>query len=48
MLNMESILRDVIHENTRLQSRVVELELQKEQPRNYEAPIGETIAIPVH
>ena len=30
MLIMEGILRDVIHENTRLQSRVVDLELQKE------------------
>ena len=32
MLFMEGILRDVIHENTRLQSRVVCLELQKENP----------------
>ena len=28
---MEGILRDVIHENTRLQSRVVDFELQKEK-----------------
>ena len=32
MLFVEGILRDVIHENTRLQSRVVSLELQKENP----------------
>ena len=32
MLIMEVILHDVIHENTRLQSRVVDLELQKENP----------------
>ena len=48
MLNMESILRDVIHEKTRLQSRVVELMLQKDQPRNYEALVGATNAVLVH
>ena len=48
MLNIESILHNVIHENTRLQSRVVELELQKDQPCTYEAPVRETIAVLFH
>ena len=45
MLIMEGIPRDVIHENTRLQSRVVDLELQKENPVSAEKNTTDT---PIH
>ena len=45
MLIIEGILHNVIHENTRLQSRVMDLELQKENPFLAEK---NTIDTPVH
>ena len=52
MLIMEGILRDVIHENTKLQSHVVDLELQKENPSPAEKNTTDTpvyrSATPVH